>query len=97
MFKATTLFFQPGSLVADHRDPADRLMLVSLGSLDLFVYPNETNSPRLEARLVGESGSWEEETKGGGCCPKTPICFLWGGGSRGMFPSLTGGIDGQTI
>ena len=48
MFKADTLFFTPGSLVADHREPADRLMLVAMGSLDLFVYPPNSTTFRAE-------------------------------------------------
>jgi hypothetical protein len=38
MFKAKTLFFTPKSLVADCKEPADKLMIVANGSLDLFIY-----------------------------------------------------------
>jgi hypothetical protein len=38
MFKAKTLFFTPKSLVADCKEPADKLMIVATGSLDLFIY-----------------------------------------------------------
>jgi len=38
LFKAETLYFTPGSVVCDKREPADRLMIVSNGSIDLFVY-----------------------------------------------------------
>jgi hypothetical protein len=38
MFKAKTLFFTPKSLVADCKEPADKLMIVCNGTLDLFVY-----------------------------------------------------------
>ncbi len=38
LFKAETQYFTPGSLVGDMREQADRLMIVSNGSLDLFVY-----------------------------------------------------------
>jgi hypothetical protein len=38
MFKAKTLFFTPKSLVADCKEPADKLMIVASGTLDLFVY-----------------------------------------------------------
>jgi hypothetical protein len=63
MFKATTLFFQPGSLVADHRDPADRMMVVAMGSLDLFVYPPNQSSLRSEvAAAIWGLGGWV-----GGC------------------------------
>ncbi len=37
MFKAKTLFFTPKSLVADCKEPADKLMIVATGSLDLFI------------------------------------------------------------
>ena len=41
MFLAETLYFTPGSVVADHREPADRLMLVAMGSLDVVIYPQD--------------------------------------------------------
>ena len=52
MFKADTLYFTPGSVVADHREPADRLMLVAMGSVDLFVYPpdHDVHSARVSLR-----------------------------------------------
>ena len=38
LFKAETLYFTPGSVICDKREPADRLMIVSNGSIDLYVY-----------------------------------------------------------
>jgi hypothetical protein len=38
LFKAETQYFTPGSLVGNMREKADRLMIVSNGSLDLYVY-----------------------------------------------------------
>ncbi len=38
LFKSETLYFTPGSLVADMREPADRIMIVSNGSIDLYAY-----------------------------------------------------------
>ncbi len=38
LFKSETQYFTPGSLVADMREPADKIMIVSSGSIDLYVY-----------------------------------------------------------
>ena len=41
IFKSEILYFAPGSIVSDKGEPADRLMIVSQGTVDLFIYSCE--------------------------------------------------------